>query len=95
MPHCSTVYVDAAYCYRPSSMVCRSVVLSVAVVSSAKMAELIEILFVWVVNWTGTKEPCIRWGTRSPIERGNFKGEKGRPVVKYNVSQKRPTFALL
>ena len=24
-PHCSTTYVDAAYCYRPSSVVCRSV----------------------------------------------------------------------
>jgi len=24
-PHRSTMYVDAAYCYRPSSMVCRSV----------------------------------------------------------------------
>jgi len=28
-PHRSTTYVDAAYCYRPSSVVCRSVCLSV------------------------------------------------------------------
>jgi len=28
-PHRSTMYMDAAYCYRPSSMVCRSVGLSV------------------------------------------------------------------
>ena len=27
-PHRSTTYVDAAYCYRPSSVVCRSVCLS-------------------------------------------------------------------
>ena len=27
-PHRSTTYVDAAYCYRPSSVVCRSVGLS-------------------------------------------------------------------
>jgi len=27
--HCSTTYVDAAYCYRPSSVVCQSVYLSV------------------------------------------------------------------
>jgi len=27
---CSTTYLDAAYCYRPSSMVCRSVCLSVS-----------------------------------------------------------------
>jgi len=25
MPHRSTTYVDAAYCYQPSSVVCRSV----------------------------------------------------------------------
>ena len=24
-PHCSTTYVDVAYCYRPSSVVCLSV----------------------------------------------------------------------
>jgi len=28
-PHRSTTYVDAAYCYRPSSVVCRSVCRSV------------------------------------------------------------------
>jgi len=42
-PHHSTTYVDAAYCYRPSSMVCRSVTL----VSRAKMAEPIEMPFGW------------------------------------------------
>ena len=31
-PHCSSTYVDAAYCYRPSSVVCRSVCRSVTVV---------------------------------------------------------------
>jgi len=41
--HCSTAYVDAAYCYRPSSVVCRSVCLSVTLVSPAKMAAPIEI----------------------------------------------------
>jgi len=40
-PHRSTTYVDVAYCYRPSSVVCRSVTL----VSPAKMAELIEMPF--------------------------------------------------
>jgi len=40
-PHRHTTDVDAAYCYRPSSMVC----LSVTVVSPAKTAELIEMLF--------------------------------------------------
>jgi len=32
-PYRSTTYVDATYCYRPSSIVCRSVCLSVTVVS--------------------------------------------------------------
>jgi len=36
-PHRSTTYIDAAYCYRPSSVVCQSVCLSL--VSPAKMAE--------------------------------------------------------
>jgi len=42
MLHHSTTYV-AAYCYRPSSVVCRSVTL----VSPAKMAESIEMPFGW------------------------------------------------
>jgi len=40
-PHRSTTYVDAAYCYRRSSVVCRSV----TVVSLAKTAEPIEMPF--------------------------------------------------
>jgi len=40
-PHCSTTYIDAAYYYRLSSVVC----LSVTLVSPAKMAELIEMMF--------------------------------------------------
>ena len=34
----TTTYVDAAYCYRLSSLVCQSLGLSVTVVSPAKMA---------------------------------------------------------
>jgi len=49
MPHCSTAYVYAAYCYRPSSMVCMSVglsvCLSVTLMSPAKLAEPIEMPF--------------------------------------------------
>jgi len=48
-PHHRTTYVDAAYCYRPSSVVCRlvcmSVCLSVTLVSPAKMAAPIEMPF--------------------------------------------------
>ena len=106
------MYVDAAYCYWPSSMVC----LSVTVVSPAKTAQPIEMPFalrtpvgprkhwlhggctlvqpgeydwtlrVWRLcknGWTnrdavegvdsdGPKEPCIRWGGRSPHVKGTF-----------------------
>ena len=44
-PHRSTTYVDAAYCYRPSGVVCRSACLSVTQVSPAKTAEPIEMPF--------------------------------------------------
>ena len=44
-PHRSTTYVDAAYCYRPSRVVCQSVRLSVTIVSPVKAAEPIEMPF--------------------------------------------------
>jgi len=69
-------YIDAAYCYRPSSMVCQSV----AVVSPAKMAEPMEMLFgLWDRE---LKEPCIRWGSRTPWVGAILRG-KGQPTVKY------------
>ena len=43
--HRSTTYVDAAYCYRPSNVVCRSVGLSVTLVGPAKTAAPIEMPF--------------------------------------------------
>jgi len=50
MPHRSTMYVcvEVVYCYRPSSVVC----LSVTLVSPAKVAELIEMLF-GLRTWVG------------------------------------------
>ena len=45
-PHRSTINIDAAYCYRPSSdLVCRSVGLSVCQCSPAKTAQPIEMSF--------------------------------------------------
>jgi len=44
-PHRSTTYVDAAYCYRPSSVVFRSVCRSVTLVGPAKTAAPIELPF--------------------------------------------------
>jgi len=55
-PHRSTTYVDAAYSYRPSSVVCRSVCLSVCrsvtLVSPAKTAAPIELPF-GLRTWVG------------------------------------------
>jgi len=42
--HHSTTYINAAYSYRQSSVVCLSVSLSVMMVSRAKIAKLIAIL---------------------------------------------------
>jgi len=35
----------------------------------------------------GPKEPCIRWGSRSPMRSGNFEGGEGRPIVKYRDTE--------
>jgi len=43
--HRNTTYVDAAFCYRRSSVVCLSVGLSVTSVYPARTAEPIEMLF--------------------------------------------------
>jgi len=50
-----TKHVDAVYCYRPSSVVCRSVCRSVTLVSPAKTAEPIKMPF----------------GLRTPVDPGN------------------------
>jgi len=43
--HCLTMYIDMAYCYRPSSVVCKSDCRFVTLVSSAKMTQLIQTPF--------------------------------------------------
>jgi len=70
------MYIDVAYCYRLSSMVCQSV----THVSTAEMAELIEMPFG--LKTGGLREPCIRWGP-VPRGKGQFIEGKGRPLVKY------------
>jgi len=67
-PHCRTMYINMAYCYRQSSMVCRSVTTG----SPTKMAEPIEIQdAVWVVDLDGPKEARIAWGP-DPHAKGQF-----------------------
>jgi len=78
-----TAYVDAAYCYRPSSVVCLSVCLSVTLVIPAKTAELIKMSF-GLRTRVGPGEPCVRWESRFSVGRGNFEEAKGRPIVKYS-----------
>jgi len=41
----AVLFTDAAYCYRPSSVVCQSVCWSVVVVSHAKITEPVEMPF--------------------------------------------------
>ena len=60
-PHRSTTYVDAAYCYRPSSVVCRSVCQSVTVVSSVKTAQPIEMPF-GLRTWVSPKNHVLDGG---------------------------------
>ena len=86
-PHHSITYVDAACCYRPRSVVCLSIGLSVCVcvtvVSPAKMAALIEMSFR-LRTLVGPKNSVLDGGPDPPWEGAIFRGE-GRPVVKYRT----------
>ena len=75
-PHRSTTYVDAAYSYRPSSVVCPSVTL----VSPAKTAAPIELPF-GLRTWVGPGKHVLDGSPDPPW--GKFLGENGRPIVKY------------
>ena len=75
-PDRSTTYVDAAYCYRPSSVVCRTVCRSVTVVSPAKTAEQIQFGFRTQVG------PTIQIYQTYHGKR-QFREGKRRPIVKY------------
>jgi len=79
-PHRSTTYVNAAYSYRPSSVVCWSVCHT----SEPCKNGCTDRAAVWVEDLGGPGEPCIRWGSTSPMGRGKFLGENGRPLVKYS-----------
>ena len=64
-PHRITTYIDAAYCYRPSRVVCRSVTL----VSPAKIAAPIEMPFgLW--TWVGPRNHALDGRPDHPMERG-------------------------
>jgi len=78
-PNRSVTYVDAAYCYRLRSMVCRSVCLSVGLSQSwALQNGWTDRDAVWVVESDGPKESCIRRGP-DPHEKGQFWGGGAAP----------------
>jgi len=64
------VFIDAAYCYRPSSMVYRSV----TVVSPAKTAEPIEMPF-GLRTWVGPGNHILDGGPDPPWEEAIVRGE--------------------
>jgi len=71
------MYVDAVYCYRPSSVVCRSVYHSR---EPCKNGWPIEMPFgLWAR--VGLRNHVLN-GAQIPMGRGNF-GKKRRPIVKY------------
>ena len=65
------------YCYRPSSVVCRSVGRSVTLVSP----EPIEMPF-GMRTWVSSRNHVLDGSSDPPMGRGNLEG-KGSPIVKY------------
>ena len=80
--HCSSMYVDAVYCYRPSSVVCPSVCLSQ---QWALQQQLNRLRFCLGRGLRWAQETSIRWGPDAPWE-GAIWGGKGRPIVSYRSS---------
>jgi len=72
-----TMYVGAVYCYRLSSMVCRSVTL----VSPAKMAEPIQMPYGFR-TWLNPGNHVLDKGPH-PHGKGQFWGGKRRHIVQY------------
>jgi len=69
-----TMYVDAVYCYRPSSLVCHT--------SEPCKNGWTDRDAVWVMDLGGTNKPCIRWGFTSRDVEGKFWGWKWASLCK-------------
>jgi len=84
-PHCSTMYVDTAYCYRPCSVVCLSVTLSVGLsvipVSPAKNGWTDRDV-VWVKDFGGPGNHVLNGDPDTHGKRQFLVGME-RPIVKY------------
>jgi len=81
-PHRSTAYVDVAYCYRQSSMVC----LSIWCDHELCQKWLNQSRYCLDVDSGGPKEPCIRWGPGSCVGRGNFEGGRDAPLQSIGIT---------
>ena len=71
-PHHSTMYVDAACCFRPGSVVCRSIYLLVYHIIEPCINGCTNRDAVWAEDSGGPKEPCTRWGSRSLHGKGQL-----------------------
>jgi len=76
-PHRSTTYVDAAYCYRPSSVVCRSATL----VRPVKTAAPIEIPFRLRTR-VGPRNHVLDGSPDPPLEGAILRGGEGASQCK-------------
>jgi len=70
--HIAVLRMYMAYCYRPSSVVCRYVCHT----SEPCKNGWTDRDAVWVEDSGGPSEPCIRWGSRCPHGKGQFWGKR-------------------
>jgi len=77
--HRSTAYIDAACCYCPSSVVCRSVCRSVTLASPAKTAAPIEMPF-GLRTQVSPRNHVLDGVQISPWEGAILRGERGVPL---------------
>jgi len=78
-PHRNSTYVGAAYCYRPSSVVCPSVCLSVGLSRSSATQKPLNggRDAVWAVNSSGSRNHVLDWDPNHPSERAILRGRGG------------------
>jgi len=90
-PHHSNMYVDAAHCYRRSSVVCQCVSLSVTIESPAKTAEPIEMPFgLWIQ--VGAGNHVLDGG---PVPHGKGKLRRGEEAARCKYTEYRPCAATM
>jgi len=76
-----TTYIHAACCFQPSSVVCRSVC-HTSKPKPCRKSESIQMPF-GLRTRMGLGNHVLDGGPDPPMGRGNFQGEKRRPIVEY------------